>query len=158
MEGYQGVNVSSSGKKLEVINESLISFSVNSGLCGMGELTVYNQNNGSWIIMSGGLGNGSIQGTCNPKLGQASSTCSITVPFRSIHQSHVTGLPKLTKCHVSHGHFGEVTKSFGDHVPNIENFCCLRRQPGKIFVYVTANLGGWQNHIFIRCVTRHGAW
>ena len=35
-----------------------------------------------------------------------------TVPFHSIHQSHVTGPQKFTKCYDGHGHFGEVTKSF----------------------------------------------
>ena len=79
-----------------------------------------------------------------------------TVPFQSIRQSRVTGLPKSTKCHDCHGHFGEVTKSFGDHMPNIEIFRHLRRQTAEIFVHVTAKLGGCRNHIFIRCITRHG--
>ena len=70
-----------------------------------------------------------------------------TVPFQSIRQSRVTGLPKSMKCHDCHGHFSEVTKSFGDHMPNIE-----------IFVHVTAKLGGCRNHIFVRCVTHHGTW
>ena len=62
-----------------------------------------------------------------------------TVPFQSIRQSRGTGLPKSTKCHLCHGHFGEVTKSFGDHVPNIENFRCLRRQTGENFVHSTCH-------------------
>jgi hypothetical protein len=81
-----------------------------------------------------------------------------TVPFQSIRQSRVTGLPKSTKCHDCHGHFGEVTKSFGDHVPNIKKFRRLRRQTAENFVHVTAKLGGCRNHIFVMCVTRHGAW
>ena len=79
-----------------------------------------------------------------------------TVPFQSIHQSCVTGLPKSMKCHDCHGHFGEVTKSFGDHMPNIEIFRRLRRHTAEIFVHVTAKLGGCRNHIFVSCVTRHG--
>ena len=37
-----------------------------------------------------------------------------TVLIHSIHQSHVTGLPKLMKSHDCHGHFGKVTKPFSD--------------------------------------------
>ena len=37
-----------------------------------------------------------------------------TVPFHSIHQSHITGPQKSTKCHDGHGYFGKVTKSFLD--------------------------------------------
>ena len=36
---------------------------------------------------------------------------SVHLPFHSIRQSRVTG-PQ--KCHVGHGHFGQVTKSFLD--------------------------------------------
>ena len=60
-----------------------------------------------------------------------------------------TGLPKLMKCHICHGHFGQVTKSFGDHVPNIEIFHCLWHQSAEIFVHVMVNLGGWRNHVFV---------
>ena len=92
------------------------------------------------------------------ELARSTYTTVPILPFQSIRQSRVTGLPKSTKCHVCHGHFGEVTKSFCDHVPNIENFRRLRRQTGENFVHVTANFGGWRNHIFVRCVTRHSAW
>jgi hypothetical protein len=67
------------------------------------------------------------------------------------------GLPKSTKCHDCHGHFGEVTKSFGNYVPNMEFYRRLRRQPAENFGHVTAKLGGCRNHIFVRCVTHHGA-
>ena len=82
---------------------------------------------------------------------ETSWVCNRTVPFHSIHQSRVTGLPKLTKCHDCHSHFGEVTKSFGDHVPNIEIFRCLRCQTAENFAHVTANLGGW-------CNAPHSVW
>ena len=39
---------------------------------------------------------------------------TLTVPFHSIRQSHITGPQKSTKCHNGHGHFGEVMKSFLD--------------------------------------------
>jgi hypothetical protein len=40
------------------------------------------------------------------------STYIHTVPFQSIHQSHITGLPKSSKCHDidHHSDFGKVTK------------------------------------------------
>ena len=54
-------------------------------------------------------------------------TIVITVPFHSVRQSRITGPSKTLKCHVSHGNFCKVPNSFGDHVPNIENFLHLLR-------------------------------
>ena len=45
-----------------------------------------------------------------------------TVLFNSVRQSRITGPSKSLKCHVGHGNFCEVPNSFGDQVPNIENF------------------------------------
>jgi hypothetical protein len=45
-----------------------------------------------------------------------------TVPFKSVRQSRVTGPSKTPECHVGHGNFCKVPKSFGDRAPNIENF------------------------------------
>ena len=67
-----GATISSGGKELQVITESLISFSVDPGLCGMGKLDVYNQNNGSWTVYVSG-GDGTIRGTCSPE--RASIPC-----------------------------------------------------------------------------------
>jgi hypothetical protein len=45
-----------------------------------------------------------------------------------------------------------------NYVPNMEFFRRLWRQPAENFGHVTVKLGGRRNHIFVRCVTRHGAW
>ena len=39
-----------------------------------------------------------------------------TVPFNSVWQSHIMGPSKLLKCHIGHGNFYEVPKSFGDPI------------------------------------------
>ena len=41
-------------------------------------------------------------------------TAKNTVLIHSIHQSCITGLPKSTKSHNCHSHFGKVTKPFSD--------------------------------------------
>jgi hypothetical protein len=78
-----------------------------------------------------------------------------TVPFKSVQQSRVTGPSKTPKCHVGHGNFCKVPKSFGDWAPNIENFCRLWRKTAENFRHVTASLGGCQNQNFVRRVTHH---
>jgi len=47
---------------------------------------------------------------------------SITVPFHSIWQSHITGPSKMLKCHSCHGNFHGVPNSFGNHVTSIQIF------------------------------------
>jgi hypothetical protein len=49
-------------------------------------------------------------------------TNNTTVPFHSIRQSRVTGLPKSAKCHDCHGHLVQVTKTFLDTKKNYINF------------------------------------
>ena len=78
-----------------------------------------------------------------------------TVPFNSVRQSRVTGPSKTPKCHVGHGNFCKVPKSFGDRAPNIKKFRRLRRKTAENFRHVTASLGGCRNQNFVRRVTRH---
>ena len=56
-----------------------------------------------------------------------------TVPFNSVRQSRITGPSKSLKCHVGHGNFCEVPNSFGDQVPNIENFVACGAKLPNIF-------------------------
>ena len=45
-----------------------------------------------------------------------------TVLFNSVRQSRVTGPSKLLKCHVGHGNFYKVPKSFCDLALKYKNF------------------------------------
>ena len=78
-----------------------------------------------------------------------------TVPFNSVWQSHVTGPSKLPKCHVGHGNFYKVPKSFCDLALKYRNFLPPAAQNCGKSPNVTVSLGGCQNQNFVdaSCVT-----
>ena len=78
-----------------------------------------------------------------------------TVPFNSVRQSRVTGPSKSPKCHVGHGNFYKVPKSFCDLALNYRNFLPPAAQNCGKFPNVTVSLGGCRNQNFVRRVTRH---
>ena len=69
--GDRAARVSVNGQGQGSLPDSF--FSVDAGLCGLGQLNFYKGSNGVWDIYEND-GNGSLQGTCNSN--SASSTCS----------------------------------------------------------------------------------
>ena len=78
-----------------------------------------------------------------------------TVPFNSVRQSRVTGPSKSPKCHVGHGNFYKVPKSFCDLALNYRIFLPPAAQNCGKFPNVTVSLGGCRNQNFVRRVTHH---
>ena len=78
-----------------------------------------------------------------------------TVPFNSVRQSRVTGPSKSPKCHVGHGNFYKVPKSFCDLALKYRFFLPPAAQNCGNFPNVTVSLGGCRNQNFVRRVTRH---
>ena len=89
-----GVKFSSSAKTLEAVGGNQTFFSVDSGLCGMGKLDLYpdEQSSGSWIVYESG-GNGTIQGTCSRST--ASLVCSVK---HTLYTNERTTVDELLKC------------------------------------------------------------
>ena len=78
-----------------------------------------------------------------------------TVPFNSVRQSRVTGPSKSPKCHVGHGNFYKVPRSFCDLALNYRIFLPPAAQNCGKFPNVTVSLGRCRNQNFVRRVTRH---
>ena len=78
-----------------------------------------------------------------------------TVPFNSVRQSRVTGPSKSPKCHVGHGNFYKVPKSFCDLALNYRIFLPPVAQNCGKFPNVTVSLECCRNQNFVRRVTRH---
>ena len=72
-----------------------------------------------------------------------------TVPFNSVRQSRVTGPSKSPKCHVGHGNFYKVPKSFCDLALKYRIFWPPAAQNCGKSTNVTVSLGGCRNQNFV---------